>query len=169
MNRPDTRATRLALALRENKGRALMADFKQTVASALCRPADSLQLVTLSETDDAWSTFGAARTHAVENCGNPGFSCVEAADRQDFATAVFRVAADFPPTDLLLFREQSKYCGAVRVQSRELFEHLFSLLELDGEDLLACTPDGSAGIFAAWWEEPNSATVPHTYALQAWC
>jgi hypothetical protein len=73
----------------------------------------------------------------------------------------------YPDISLLPFREASEYCGAVHVRSSELVDNFFSLFDVDGEDLVACTGDGAAGLFAASWEEPNTPGAP-VYALQAW-
>lgn len=155
----------MALALRRNKGRALMADFRRDTAASLGRPEESLQLASLEDTDEVWSLFGPARERAQEMCGNPGYHCLTTDDRQVLDSYVGRLAPEFPQLGMLLFREAAQYCGAVHGDSRELFHRLSHLIELDGEDLLACTPDASAGIFAAWWEEPGGRQV---YTLQAW-
>lgn len=159
----------LALAVRRNKGRGLADAFREQVAGALGREPGSLRVTGLEEHDRAAVVFGDARTRAAAECGAPGRHCLNTTDPGEVAPFLASIRPGFPSAEMLLFREDGKYCGAVHVTSAELFERFFSLFEVDGEDLLACTPDGAAGLFAAAWEEPGRRPGPRVvYAVQAW-
>jgi hypothetical protein len=164
MTAEKSREERLALALRSNRGRRRSAACRQRAASLLGRAAESIQLTGLEERDSAVRLFGEMRARAAERCGEPGHCCAEASDRDEFAGHVARLASRFPPVEVLVHLEESDVCGAVAAGSAELLERWESFVVPDGEDLLCCTPDGSAGIFAACWEERHELV----YELRAW-
>jgi hypothetical protein len=161
-------ADRMALALRRNRGRQLCPGFREAAARALGREADTLRLTSLEEHDRARAAFAEARGRTARECGEPGRFCLDTTRREELDRAVAELRRRFPAGEMLLFREGSELCGAVAASADELLERLDALVELDGEDLLACTADASAGLFCAWWEEVNSPGREQPFQLLAW-
>ncbi len=155
---------RLALAVRKNQGRRRSAACRDRAASLLGRAAETIQLTELEERVRVWRRFGALRARAGERCGEPGHYCAEASGRDEFSGHMARLASRFPPLEMLVHLEESDVCGAVIAGSTELLDRWESFVAPDGEDLLCCTHDGSAGIFAACWTEGYELV----YELRAW-
>ncbi len=159
-----SREERLALAVRKNQGRRRSGACRDRAASLLGRGAETIQLTELEERDRVWRCFGALRARAGERCGEPGHYCAEASSREGFSGHMARLASRFPSVEMLVHLEESDVCGAVIAGSTELLDCWESFVVPDGEDLLCCTRDGSAGIFAACWEERHELV----FELRAW-
>ncbi|HEU5185062.1 MAG TPA: hypothetical protein VFU01_10865 [Gemmatimonadaceae bacterium] len=142
-------------------------EFRDSIAGLLGRRPETVVVATLEETDAIRARFS-ERMSAPKERLNPEYVQIETVSQDALLAAVESVKARFPDVEMLLFREKSEFCGAVRVKSSELFDHFLALFELDGEDLVACTSDGAAGLFAAWWEEPNHPVISMAYAFRAW-
>jgi hypothetical protein len=157
-----------SLRTRQRIGQEKLPAFLQKVAIGLDSSADSISLTTLEEADRLALLFGEARMRAFAECGRPGRLCFETSDREKVVDFLGAALGTFPQTEIYLLRTESRWCGAIHARSPRVFDRAMSLINLDGEDLLALTSDGSAGVFLAWMTVPNARSEPERYRCQIW-
>lgn len=157
----------LDVAVRRNKGLRMAVEFREKAARLLGRPTDTIRLTSVEDFDALQTVFATARARAT--AGNrPESVTLATASRKELEAHLAAIRRVFPDLEMLLLREGSQYCGALHVRSSEVFSHFLDLVEMNGEDLLACAQDGRAGVFCAWWQEPNDPAGQEIYAFQAW-
>jgi hypothetical protein len=142
-------ARTLDLALRENQGRNKMAAFLEDLSRRLGRAARTIEVVPLQESDAAFEIYGKARTKAETENG-PGRLSAAVSRPEDLRGALSKLRDSMPESALMLFRSESRWCGAVRTTTSEVLSRLEALLVKNQEDVLAATPDGEIGLFCSW-------------------
>jgi len=120
--------------------------FRARASDLLGRPIDSASCESLERTDEVFKRFGDQRTEAERNCGSSAAACHELADEHLLAMCIVDMNAKAPSTSALLFLPESQWCGAVRTTIHEVLARAAEILR-SKEDVLACTPDGSIGVF----------------------
>lgn len=165
MNEPTTSRQ---LASRRNTGKRKMSAYIAKVAEALSLPTHLVTTVPLDITDTVFGLFGARRQDAEKDCKETSRWCVTTSNRQDAYGTVRQFAATVPDVDVLLFRSESQWCGAITGRLHSVLARAEHLVERDQEDLLTCSRDGSTGVFAAWVSSEAAGTTTDIYKVICW-
>ncbi|PYP76573.1 MAG: hypothetical protein DMD25_10185 [Gemmatimonadetes bacterium] len=156
---------KLELAVRRNRRTKLLGECLQRASQALRLPPEQIELASLEQTDSVRSKYGPARVRAERERNEPRRTFVKTPSREVLERTFGDLKARFPVVPMYLFLNQSEYCGAVRVESSVILDHVLDIISLDDQDLLTCTEDGSVGLFCAHVTERADGPV---YRFQAW-
>jgi hypothetical protein len=166
MTRPSEISAELEFRARANRGRRLMPRFLEEASVALGRTIGPSDVVSLEETDRVFSVFlhrwqaakknDAGRVHVVND------------DPAVIRSIGQAIGNDMPATPLYLFRERSRWCGAIRASPAEIGNRVLELTSVDGEDVMASSEDGSVGIGCELFSAQVARTPRDTYELAAW-
>jgi len=157
-------ADRLNIVIRANRGRAKLPSYLRNLEAGLGRPAATIELVALPETDLAFHLFGVARSRAEKECGEPRRICASAASPAELLTSATLILQELPDESAVLFRSDSQFCGAVRTSIREIASRLEQLWIPEHEDVLAGTANGTVGIWCAY----DEGFEQHSCRLVVW-
>lgn len=155
------------LALRRNKGRALQAAFLMELERALERTVDAGELTPIESTDRLIDRLRSSWTLARDTGAfDTATAIVETVNELRDAAEMWE--RRYPPREVYLLRQESEFCGALKIVSTEVLQHLPSLLTLDGEDVLACSQEGDYGITCQWTSPRWNRTDHELFEFFCW-
>jgi hypothetical protein len=143
----------------------MLPEFLEEASTALERRIGEADLAPISESDEILRAFEArmmklklvGKSSVLDAVINNGVALVRQADV---------LQKNAPNAEVVLFRAQSKWCGAIRSSAHEVLSHLTRLVSLDQEDVIACSKNLSLGIFCSLDSREDSQ--PPVYHLVFW-
>jgi hypothetical protein len=133
------------MALRRNQARLLRPRFVAETAASLNADPASIHVAELDVTDRVWLAIQqerAARRAAADQTVRGSWPSDDCEELRHLAERLRGQVVDV----LFLFRALSQDCGAVMLNARDLFDHLFDLVNPDQEEVLASVEGGTCGI-----------------------
>jgi hypothetical protein len=137
----EDRSTRLALAIRRNRGKALLPDWLERFNSLTGARADSDILLSLEATEQLRVEF--------VNRMQSGAICYREwpVHRKDNLTGFLRaLSRNVGSLEVVLFSDVDEYIGAASVRSDAVLENATDIWEFVGNDLAFATLDLSSGL-----------------------
>ena len=158
----------LQFELRKHRGRQLCPDFIADIAKRLEVAESNIALVDL-ETSDRFLEEARNIAKAKHDELEPYFKQLwHVEEIAEVVRAIEELRIETADKPMLLYRRLSEYCGAVRVSLRQILTHTFSLVELDGEEVLAYTEDQKSGIRFGYYEDWSERGSQNIYELVLW-
>jgi hypothetical protein len=144
-----------------------MSRFLDELASAIGKPGDSFELVGLEQTDELLAKFREATATL-----NDSPSVMLKVTYPVSAIRVLEHDLELLKSvktkyQMVLFRPLSAYCGAVRINSEELFEHALKLVDVD-EIVVGMSEDASHGIILEFCTVWLISDEDAEYDLRLW-
>lgn len=159
---------RLGLALRRTRGRTLIAQLRNETAAALGVQPNELSFLDLLKTDAALNAFS-ERRQALETGAAWAeiFVILRASSQKAVGFGLDALRDHLGDQKLLLHRGASELCGAVELRGTDILDHVFQLIELDQESVLAADEDGDSGLVVEYVIDPIGVGTP-TFKLLGW-
>jgi hypothetical protein len=139
------------------------------MAAALGAASKSVRVAELDLTDQVWTAIErgrSSRQSGVVPTFKGSWSSESYEGLREIAQAL---RGNVPSESVFLFRALSRDCGAVILDSRQLFEHLFKLVTLGQEDVLAAIEGGTPGLHLSFdTERMPGQPSRDVYVLELW-
>lgn len=150
MNQPR----RLELAVRRNHGRRMCAEWRAGLAAILGRSASTIKTTSLETVDAALASM------EVRLANPPSESDIAfvASDVREVAHRLTSLTGDVSNREMYLLHRDSEYCGAVITTLREILDRAAELIPVEGDDVVAQSPDGLVGLVIDYVSEPPQYT-----------
>jgi hypothetical protein len=162
-------ASRADILKRRNLGRRLIDGIKERVGSAVGRPADTIELVPLEDSDELQRLFTGRWEQARDDQLNGQRFFLETSEGRKIEELAARVLQAIGDEAMHLFLPEAPYCGAVRLTSAELLGNITRLASLDQDDVLACDSKGNKGLACEYFTDWTAEGSETTYRFLAWC
>lgn len=163
------RLNRIEVLSRKNRGAKLQKTVVENIAKKLQVSADSLNFLTVEETDDIRRknryefTFA---EEAVKKKANGVYVFTEKKEEvEEFISNLLRKSQD---RKVILLTEESEITGAVIVPLKDLLTHYDKMIKLDGDDLIAVTTDGCFGLMIEHFTDRSLTGLKQVYRLGTW-
>ncbi len=165
----EARRKRIDILSRKNRGDRLKPAVFRRFSSLLGVEAQSIRLIDLESTDKLYDYIRKARPFSKE--------ALELSERSRYLYSsevgeVQRLIADirgsFEDVPIVLLHEVSEVTGGIKLTLHSILDKAFDLFRLDGEDLVAISPDLSTGLMIEYFSDNTGVGLPRGYRASAW-
>ncbi|MCP4526376.1 MAG: hypothetical protein GY833_10745 [Aestuariibacter sp.] len=157
---------KLQLKLRQSYGKQLLPKFLDDLSKSLNRPKESISLLDLEQTNYLVEAYKNRAKLQLEN-DEFTFKRIWPANEIELARKFINCLRErMPIRQMFLFRSLSEYCGAVRIDIRDLLQNAFQLIGLDQEHIVAWSDDGAFSIVFGHYEDWTEIGSEITFELR---
>jgi hypothetical protein len=157
------------LLKRQRIGASLVAKVKERLATALGRPANTVELATIAESEELSRLFNQRWEQAKDGERANRRFFLETAEASEIEALAATLQQAMGAESMYLFVPESPYCGAARLSSSELLSNLSRLATLDQDDVFACDVTGNKGVACEYFSDWGPDGSQTKYRLLAWC
>ena len=144
-------SSRLSVLVRKNEGKRLLSVLIPEIVAKTRLTKSNLKFLPLEDSDPIQQRF--EEFFAARQTEQGVLALRTWKDFFAFSQDISKVASTFFNSMMYLFFQTSDKIGALRLDSRQLFENAPSLLEIDGDSIYACNEDLTCGLVLDKYEE----------------